>query len=332
MISKKIFRIALRLALSCGILTACSTQAPKKITTIEPEAAQSVVEHTPEALIAQARVSASPHEQSQLLFKAAELYREQGLEAQALAALSEVNQNYLGPQQRIDLLVQQLDQAVALGKAKRSAELLAQINLDELLRTDISEQHDRVNLVEQAYSLNERHIKAAQLLIEQRGILLDDELYNNLIWEHLSLSDRLALQTLEQSQNQNYDIKGWLSLLNDVRYRQQDIQKQHDALKNWLAKWPAHPASMALPHELELLLALPESKPSQIVLALPYSGKLASVSAAIRDGFIANYYQSSQFADLNVRFYDTNKHDLLALYGEDLRPRQSLLGHYKKHN
>lgn len=330
MISTKFFRIALSLIVSCGILTACSTQAPKKITPVASEARKPLLERSPETLIARARVSTDPRQRSQLLYQAAQLYREQGLEAQALAALSDIEQAYMAPAQRIDILVQQLDQAVALGNAKRSSELLEQLHLAELLRTDIMQQRDRVNLLEQAYSLNERHSEAAKLLIEQRGILLDDELYNNLIWEHLSLSDHLAMQTLEQSQNQNYDIKGWLSLLNQVRYRQQDIQKQHEALKNWLAKWPAHPASLALPHELELLLALPENQPSEVVLALPFSGPLASVSSAIRDGFIANYYKSSQFGSLNIRFYDTNKQDILALYEQALAPKSIVIGPLQK--
>lgn len=311
----------------CGILTACSSNAPKKVT---PKTT-SVISNpqNPEALLGQAAIETNLTRRNQLLFDAAMLYKKDGLIAQSQSILNELDPSFLNAAQQGTIVRLQLQQSVSQGDVEQTNKLLANLQIEPLLHTSIDEQVETIELMTQAYELTERYLDAATLLISQRGILLNDELNNDRIWQHLRLSDALEVAQAHKDSD-DYDIKGWLELLNAIRFRQNDLHKQYEALTDWTQQWEFHPAAMFQPHELSILAQLPETQAKEIILALPFSGPLAAVGNAIRDGFSAQYYQSSQFGSLNIRFYDTHQNDFLALYDEALDPNSIIIGPLEK--
>ena len=318
-------KIAIVTLVLCCILTACSSKTPKKSAIPEPAP---ISAENPEALLGEAAITFDPVYKNSLLFRAAQLYWVDGLRAQSLAVMKEINTSLLTSEQRNQALLQQLSAATYSGDRLNAEQILKQLSIDELLRTDIEQQIARIELLQEAYTLTESHFAAALLLISQRGILLDDAKYNEQIWGHLGLSS--ALEINQYTAQNDYDVEGWLALSEAIRYRQSELEDQYQALLNWLESWPLHPAAIQLPQELEILSRLPENKPKQIILALPYSGPLASVGTAIRDGFIARYYRSSQFEGLNLRFYDTHQNNFLGLYDERLDEQSIIIGPLEK--
>ncbi|PJF38949.1 MAG: hypothetical protein CUN55_15780, partial [Phototrophicales bacterium] len=62
---------------------------------------------------------------------------------------------------------------------------------------------------------------------------------------------------------------------------------------------------------------MPHNKASKITLALPFSGPLAEAAKAIREGFMAAYYEHRSKHNeqaLTIRFFDTNKTDIKSIY------------------
>ena len=110
-------------------------------------------------------------------------------------------------------------------------------------------------------------------------------------------------------------VRGWLELAALARRGGGTTEA---ALAGWLQRWPAHPAARDLPKELARLqqeagaaaapavaAALPQT--NQIALLLPLSGKLAAFGMAVRDGFMAGWYDAQRRGanPPQVRFYDT---------------------------
>ena len=61
-------------------------------------------------------------------------------------------------------------------------------------------------------------------------------------------------------------------------------------LSGWLQDNPQHPAANPLPGGLSFLLA-PPARPDKVALILPLSGRLAAAGRAVRDGYLASYYE-----------------------------------------
>lgn len=67
-------------------------------------------------------------------------------------------------------------------------------------------------------------------------------------------------------------------------------------LPRWQTNHPGHPAGEPLPGGLEYLVS-PAPAPAQVALVLPLSGRLAPAGKAIRDGYLANYFQARTTGD-----------------------------------
>lgn len=154
----------------------------------------------------------------------------------------------------------------------------------------------------------------------QLGALLaseDDELANQeAIWQSLMTLPRHQLDSLAQ-QESNRTLHGWYSLAALSKNDQTNLERQLRSVEQWQSDWPQHPASHHLPQDLQLLRQLVEQAPTQIALLLPHQGNLAQAGDAVRDGFMAAYYQAlaEQSRVPQVRQYDTSGDvDIVALY------------------
>ena len=114
------------------------------------------------------------------------------------------------------------------------------------------------------------------------------------------------------------ELEGWYRLAALSKDTQSNLREQLARLDRWILEWPDHPASLALPADLKMLKQLLEEQPRQIAVLLPLTGPLSGAAKAIRDGFMAAYYeQQNQTADSPaLRFYDTAHQDINALYDQ----------------
>lgn len=98
-------------------------------------------------------------------------------------------------------------------------------------------------------------------------------------------------------------LSGWLELgriLADARAGALGTQRR---LQTWRERYPAHPASDAL------WRGLPAGPPAgdlprQVALLLPLSGRAEAAGQAVRDGFLAAYYDQGSADRPRVRLYD----------------------------
>lgn len=139
------------------------------------------------------------------------------------------------------------------------------------------------------------------------------------LWRTLMQLSYDDLSRLEQ-QAKDATAAGWFNLARLSKNHQGNLRQQLAMVDEWARNWPEHPASLRLPADLHLLRELVENQPQKVALLLPLTGPLTQPSAAIRDGFMAAYYNASQHSEQlpDVRIYDTNTMDINAAYDQAL--------------
>ena len=109
-------------------------------------------------------------------------------------------------------------------------------------------------------------------------------------------------------------IAGWIELgriLADARSGALGVQRR---VQTWRSRYPAHPAGDELWRDL-LGQPVPGSgQPQQIALLLPLSGRAESAGVAVRDGFLAAYYDQDAPLRPRLRIYDVATRDAPSVY------------------
>ena len=123
-------------------------------------------------------------------------------------------------------------------------------------------------------------------------------------WRHLSRLPIPTLRRLAQTAA-SASIQSWMDIALAFNAALTS-QQQASIWQRFRTEHPDHVAARFPPHIL-----LDAEGPSNIALLLPFSGSLANLAAAIRDGFLAAYLQAQLQArhdaggTQTVRFYDT---------------------------
>ena len=271
-----------------------------------------------QSYLSQAQVSLSPERESLQLEAARLLIQEdrreladnvlQAIQPDALpfdlyAAYAEIN---------CELHIQRGDyvQAQAILDSPRLIESFDNLSTDRQLAISL--------LRAEVFDLLGSHIASAQQRIYINPLLDNENQKSNreAIWSSLMhVSQAQISHFLSTSFKGEY--QGWLLLALIAKENQGDLEQQVKQLDQWQLDWPEHPANKELPGGLQLIKELAASRPQQVALLLPLTGKLAPFGQAIRDGFIAALYQTkirgSHVPALKI--YDTESHDdFIGLY------------------
>lgn len=163
-------------------------------------------------------------------------------------------------------------------------------------------------------SINERIVLAELFGDEQEQEQERAENFN-LIWQTLMEIPLPQLGKLAAA-SENRVQQGWYELARLSKNNQTNLREQVEQVDQWVRQWPEHPASFELPADLRLLRLLYEDKPQQIALLMPRSGSLGGAASAVRDGFMAAFYQMrmTESEVPRLRFYDTSEGDINDLY------------------
>lgn len=298
-------------------LAACSS-APRDDATVTP---------SPEAEIAyELGDDLSPREQVTWLLEraeTAEIPLKQRYQLQATELLLRELQNALAEEllNKIDITVLpaelQVQYAVLSARVLRNQgrfqEALTVLNdsklQDMILLSELTRQLQVSQLRASLYALEGMHLDAAQERIYIDPLLSPDqqEINREGVWRSLSYVPTREL--LESHRNaSNRDFLGWVELASIAKDNQGDIDTQVRQLDAWTRRWPNHPAAGNLPGGLANLSEMAAEKPQQIALLLPFTGKLAPLGKAIRDGFIATYHQTRARGNPtpNIKTYDSS--------------------------
>ena len=109
-------------------------------------------------------------------------------------------------------------------------------------------------------------------------------------------------------------LAGWLELGRILADAQSGALGAQRRLQAWKERYPSHPASDALWKGIAESPAATGDRPQQVALLLPLSGRAAPAGSAVRDGFLAAYYDGSGSARPRVRIYDVAERDAPSAY------------------
>lgn len=207
--------------------------------------------------------------------------------------------------------------ALAMGRGDKALDALNAVAPGEFAQlTDIDPTSPSL-MRAQALDLKGEYLASARERIFLSGALTEGayDANHEAIWQTLLRADASQLEhRLRTEQSTNY--YAWLQLALIMKQNQLDMDKQLAALRVWKERFATHPAALKLPGSLDKLEIYVREQPKNIALMLPLTGKLASTGIAVRDGFLAAYYQSqSNGTQLPViQVIDTNSGDFLTLY------------------
>ncbi|WP_347330817.1 penicillin-binding protein activator [Marinimicrobium locisalis] len=319
------------LALTVCLLASCSTTPPEPSTGDDPEAlSQEAIEKRVKSLVDQARDSQSPQREGYLL-QAAELLVDQNQFDWARNLLTSIDTRQLN--EADFLLHTELLGAVSLseGAYYLAQRILTNPRLEQQWATmsperEIALREQRARLFELTGSpiaSVEERIRLDRMLTEASAA---DQNREQLWQTMMSLSEDELARRAEETDTRT--LRGWLTLASISKDNQANLERQQAQLDQWQSEWPNHPASENLPNDLQLLRKLIAQQPRQIALLLPQQGNLARAADAVRDGFLAAYYEAEgvQSKLPQIRQYDTSgATDIVELYEQAMAEGADLI-------
>ena len=157
-----------------------------------------------------------------------------------------------------------------------------------------------------------RELSELDLLLSDPQIRLENQLA--IIQTYATLSDT-ALDLLQPIPP---GIQGgWMQLARIIKSYGGDPAEIQPLLAQWREGFPSHPAMPELLEGYFENLKAQYRRLNRLAILLPADGRYAAAAAALRDGFLAAYYQQSPELRPDLTFYDSsNPADIWPLYQE----------------
>jgi len=319
---KHVGRFSLATIIALG-LHGCGGSNPtidqKSTTQIDQQAAIDI-----DALLNQAQMSHSPQKE-QLLLKAAQYLSQAGEQHWARNLLNSIDPTLLSDEEFIAFTLTFSEIALADDAYFLAQRILTNPRLDQQWQTLNIEQQIVLRqrraelfmvLGEPNASIEER--LALQPLLKDPLLDIDnqDVLWQTLMSMPISELTYRSQKAANAPSIRNEELRGWYSLALISKNNQSNLDKQLLRINQWIARWPQHPASLRLPKDLQLLQQLIQERPNQVAILLPQQGRLAKAGKAIRDGFVAAYYESAEHNGHTptLKFYDTSEGNIIDTY------------------
>lgn len=213
-----------------------------------------------------------------------------------------------------------LEYAIKRKHVDQSQQVLNRIDRDQLNRSSKKDQIRYGLLKAEFYELSGNYLTAARERDFLSAILEGDIKASNhqQIWKNLTnISLENLLKWAETAPNTQF--AEWLQLAAIAKDTTQTLTGHITAVDAWRSAHPSHPAAIQLPGALLLLEKMAQQQPKHIALLLPLTGNLASSGEAIREGFMAAYYQTLQrgYEVPTISIIDTEASGSLTLaYGD----------------
>jgi len=136
--------------------------------------------------------------------------------------------------------------------------------------------------------------------------------YQNL-WRNLS---HLSLSELDTYRTDSAGIlTSWLELAIISKTMLQNMVNLEASITTWQQRYPDHPATVdIIPGIIDTSRQLAE-QPSQVALLLPFTGRYIDASTAIREGFMAAWYESRDDKPI-IKIYNTDTENVVAKYAQ----------------
>lgn len=197
-----------------------------------------------------------------------------------------------------------------------SQALLDHSSVDEYISNYADASTQRIYLLQALlHETHKQYLSAVRLRIFLASMLSDDAYIDNhlKIWQLLNqLTPTEAASSVPASEN---TLKQWLELLQLAKAPQLSLDQQVEKIAQWLEDNNEHPAAISPPEDLLALIEAVNNRPKKIAVILPFEGKYRHHGAAIRDGIIHSWYQSSYQPELAFYSFD-DSNDFINVYQE----------------
>ncbi len=167
-----------------------------------------------------------------------------------------------------------------------------------------------------ALEMDGQLMPAALARIELNNYLLTvQELAENhqTIWQLLSQSDTNALMQELGASTGKPAQDSWLELAiisKTLIYKPQELET---AIQSWKQRYPDHPAVTEIINGIYAVVEQVNEQPGKIALLLPFSAQYKEASNAIRDGFLAAWYESSASRPI-IKIYNADNQNIIDVY------------------
>ncbi len=236
-------------------------------------------------------VNAQPAEQAELKLRSIEILFDQGYPELASSRLHTLEGNLGKPSLMNRYKILQAQSFLLQSQPAEALKILPAISGNmststqvRLLKTKALAQ-GRSNLTTKA--LLSRQSLASLLTTDSARFSNYDQ-----IWRLLNKQSTAELLKTK-STIQHPDLDGWIKFALAIKAAQKERSSLTEEFQNWSAFHPRHPLVSSYGQQLIEKIASTGVKPKFITLLLPFSGGLASSSAAIRDGFFAAYFDDA---------------------------------------
>ncbi|MDC9728613.1 MAG: penicillin-binding protein activator [Methyloprofundus sp.] len=236
--------------------------------------------------------------------QAAEAQLSAGHDEKVRELISSVDVNQLTEQQRNQLYLLFAQLYLNEGNAEQALERLQLVVTSSLIT-----RQKRIYYESKAFA----YVLTGQLDDSVRERILLSQILtkqNDKLDNQKAIMSVLALMPIrdleENTQRQQGSVyQGWAELALISRVNLKGTPKFGRQLSEWEGRYLFHPAHALIASEYFLNIQLAIANVRNIAVFLPESGVYAKHAKAIKEGFMAAYYQQEEALRPNVRFYDT---------------------------
>ena len=209
--------------------------------------------------------------------------------------LQQLNFSARTPAETLQYNLLALQYAIGRKHVDQSQQVLKRINRAQLNQSSRKNQIRYSVLKSEFHELSGHYLTAARERDFLSSILEGEikEKNHQKIWQNLTnISLESLLKWAETAPSTQF--ANWLQLAAIAKDTTHALSGHIAAINEWRLAHPMHPAAIKLPGGLALLTEIAQQQPKHIALLLPLTGNLASSGKAVREGFMAAYYQTLQ--------------------------------------
>ncbi|PQJ90071.1 penicillin-binding protein activator [Aliivibrio sifiae] len=190
----------------------------------------------------------------------------------------------LSPSQTAEV---QLSRATMLKTQNKYEEALQVLNFQAWWKVEDSQWIQYYKLRHELYLFNGDNLNAARELINLDRYTPEDQKQQlwSQVWTNISSLNTVNLQDIKLDDNEII-LHGWVQLATYLDTLKRSPTRLQEALNEWLLANPAHPAAIYTPQEVLDILAVEITRPENVALLLPLSGRFGPQGIRVRDGFI----------------------------------------------
>ena len=243
--------------------------------------------------------------------KAAAAYVEAGKYIEADSILNETTVANGDAMQTIRMQILSARLQLEFGQANNALNILNNVPVQTIPQ---SLQISYYDILARAYLSNKAYLDAASTRLQLGSLLTSTtEIDQN----HSALWD--IFETMPQNELEELrlvapaSLTSWFELASIAKGYQYEPTKLKNAIDGWIQRYPGHPAFSSIAPRLISRSSEFVQRPAKIGLLLPLSGKFEKSSTAIRDGFLAAWYQDYQ-KDSEIKIYDANSLNIKEVY------------------